>query len=210
MIADGTFPLDNIAFQIFLDVAEWFGLENTVAMWYSPNVVKFWRIGYRLFHGKFLRFMGGYKNLGQGGRELRPVDSKINFAVPNVKQLFAQKVGVDSISPGILYDLLDILKGSRLCYNLSFDGKKINAGKTKMGGDIDLFGHEDVPTLEQRKARFADEKRSIDEFQQLLENPSVYGQNFESVSSTFKMELIRNTETLCKIFFSKTKRLALK
>jgi hypothetical protein len=31
----------------------------------NHETVKFWQIGYRLFHGKFLRFMSGIRNFGQ-------------------------------------------------------------------------------------------------------------------------------------------------
>jgi hypothetical protein len=37
----------------------------TTHMRYGHETVKFWQIGYRLFHGKFLRFMSGIRNFGQ-------------------------------------------------------------------------------------------------------------------------------------------------
>jgi hypothetical protein len=55
LLASGTFPLHNICYLLFLDIVEWFSCET----------VKFWQIGYRLFHGKFLRFMSGIRNFGQ-------------------------------------------------------------------------------------------------------------------------------------------------
>ena len=48
-----------------------------------------WQIGYRLFHGKFLRFMSGIRNFGRvlDGTSERgffdPLKSKVNCAVPN-------------------------------------------------------------------------------------------------------------------------------
>jgi len=65
MLSNGTFPVDNIAFLLFLDVVKWYGKSNTLAMRYDETVCKFWRVGYKLFHGKFLRFMSGPKNKGQ-------------------------------------------------------------------------------------------------------------------------------------------------
>jgi hypothetical protein len=58
-------------------------------MRYGHETVKLWQIGYRLFHGKFLRFMSGIRNFGQvwDGTSERgffdPLKSKVNCAVPN-------------------------------------------------------------------------------------------------------------------------------
>jgi hypothetical protein len=53
------------------------------------EIVQFWQIGYRLFHGKLLRFMCGIRNFGQvldGTSEkffFDPLKCKVNCAVPN-------------------------------------------------------------------------------------------------------------------------------
>lgn len=68
------FPLNNIAYLLFLDVVRWFALEHSTSqMRYSDEVKLFWRKGLRLFHGRFLRFMSGPKNsedilLSESGR----------------------------------------------------------------------------------------------------------------------------------------------
>ena len=81
LLEEEKLPMTNIAL-LFLDVVEWFSKGNTHNMRYSPEVKQFWRIGYKLFKGKFLRFMGGLKNQGQCGKGYeRPSDSLINFAV---------------------------------------------------------------------------------------------------------------------------------
>ena len=51
MIAYDRFPMDNIAHLLFLDVIEWFSLENGAAMRYNDKVKMFWRLGWRLFRG---------------------------------------------------------------------------------------------------------------------------------------------------------------
>ena len=33
-------------------------------MWYRETTKRFWKTGYRLFHGKFVYFMGGTKRTG--------------------------------------------------------------------------------------------------------------------------------------------------
>jgi hypothetical protein len=60
LLSTDSFPLDNIAFLLVLDVIKWFDSGNTTSMRYEDPVVnKFWRIGYKMFHGKWLRFMTG-------------------------------------------------------------------------------------------------------------------------------------------------------
>jgi hypothetical protein len=93
LLASGTFPLHNICYLLFLDIVEWFSCDSTTHMRYGHETVKkkktFWQIGYRLFHGKFLRFMSGIRNFGQvldGTSEIGffdPLKSKVNCAVPN-------------------------------------------------------------------------------------------------------------------------------
>jgi hypothetical protein len=38
--------------------------SNTSKMRYNQHTLKFWQIGYRIFHGKYLCFMAGLKNFG--------------------------------------------------------------------------------------------------------------------------------------------------
>jgi hypothetical protein len=65
MLALASFPMHNIAVLLFLDVVKWHNSESTTLMRYEcPAVNKFWRIGYKMFHGKWLRFMSGPKNKG--------------------------------------------------------------------------------------------------------------------------------------------------
>ena len=64
--ANATFALDNIALLLFLDIVTWFSESNSSKMKYLyPETVQFWRIGQKLFHGRFLRFISGRKNQGQ-------------------------------------------------------------------------------------------------------------------------------------------------
>jgi hypothetical protein len=81
--------INSIAFLLFMDVCKCLSKENSSAMRYSDKVKQFWRIGYKLFNGKWLRFMGGSKRRGQvvvGNTEkgnFNPTESEINFAVPH-------------------------------------------------------------------------------------------------------------------------------
>jgi hypothetical protein len=98
LVSEKQFPMDNISFRLFLDVVHYFSIQSTTSMTYSEASKMFWRTGWKLFHGKFLRFMSGPKNQGQivdgiaHSGYLNPLESKINFAVPNVQSLQSEEV----------------------------------------------------------------------------------------------------------------------
>jgi hypothetical protein len=51
LLSTQSFPMDNIAFLLFLDVVRWYGKTSTTQMRYNDTAVnKFWRIGYKMFH----------------------------------------------------------------------------------------------------------------------------------------------------------------
>ena len=59
----GTFPLDNLSFVLFMKTVRFLSASNTLEMRYSEISKLFWKTGYRLFHAKFLNFIGGPKNI---------------------------------------------------------------------------------------------------------------------------------------------------
>ena len=62
LLAEGKFPHENICHLQFLDLIEWYSQENSTAMRYNfPETVEFWRIGYKLFKGKFFKIDGWTK-----------------------------------------------------------------------------------------------------------------------------------------------------
>ena len=94
MLSKNRFRMQNIVWLLFLDVVNFVDSGNTVAMTYNNRVtVLFWKIGYKLMHGKFLRYCGGFKNQGQvisGETEkgyYLPENASINFVVPDLKAL---------------------------------------------------------------------------------------------------------------------------
>ncbi|KAK3085168.1 hypothetical protein FSP39_025400 [Pinctada imbricata] len=133
-------------------------------MRYDEQVTKFWKIGYKLFHGKFLRFMDGPKHKGQitFGEVPRgmydPSDAKINFVVPmsKVSDLNLSVLAPNDVKPGLIKPFLEkvaLHNTDEKTYKICLDGKKINASKSGSLGDIDLFGFEKQPTLSERKDR---------------------------------------------------------
>ena len=87
MLAERKFPTDNICLKLCLDVARWYGVQNTSQMRYQAETKRLWTIGYKLFCEKCVRYTSGYKNAGQiQGSSTRgerlPSQSHINVAVP--------------------------------------------------------------------------------------------------------------------------------
>jgi len=151
MLADGTFPMDNIAFRLFMDVVRFLSLPTSAAMRYSNDVKLFWRAGYLLFKGKFLRFMGGPKHVGQMDddtidHKFDPLDARINFVVPKAKYLEPASVLKEEVKPGILKERLHSMAAHTTQAKVSFDGKKINSSLHGTDGDVNLFGCEPPPT----------------------------------------------------------------
>lgn len=83
MVAAGIFPMKNIAYLLFLDVVRWYSSETTTTMRYDDVVSRFWRTGYKLFHGRFLRFMKRNRReiIIKDSRRgcFDPAESEINF-----------------------------------------------------------------------------------------------------------------------------------
>lgn len=91
LIAIDKFPLHNISFLLLLEVARWDSLDNRTEIFYSDQCMQFWKVLYRLFHGKALRFMMGVKSAGQildkssSRGQFDPQNTNINFAIPDIK-----------------------------------------------------------------------------------------------------------------------------
>ena len=49
----------------------------------------------------------------------------------------------------------------RKCFKISIDGKKISGGFGKSLGDVDLVGHEEKPTLQERKDNLQRELNTV-------------------------------------------------
>ncbi|KAI8490370.1 hypothetical protein Bbelb_316380 [Branchiostoma belcheri] len=169
LVEAGDFPLDNICFHLWCEVVDWYGLDTSSQMKYSADTKCFWKLGWRLFGGRFLRLMSGSRGIGQvvsgeASAGLCPTRlSSINFAVPSQQILSDfQPYGnfPSTIGPGFLEEMVvlakDTLQGKSCC--LAFDGKKIAPGLTQNSGDIDLLGHEqETGSLEGRKGTLKEE-----------------------------------------------------
>ena len=162
LVSQDRFPLDNIAFLLFLDTVRFFGCENPTTMRYRSITKPFWNTDRNLFHNKFLYFMGGPRSIGQ---EEIPYDSqfsRINFAVPDTKSLNEYKRSSFDIPkrmetgclPNVLYNInVQPEDPFMLCAN----AKKVTSGVDNSGGDDDKFGFETGETHANRKERLQKE-----------------------------------------------------
>ena len=55
VVARGIFPITNIALMLFLDTVDYFNAPSAEQVRYRKETKYFWFMGFRLFHGKFLR-----------------------------------------------------------------------------------------------------------------------------------------------------------
>lgn len=141
-----------------------FYLKSISTMTYSDVTKRFWKIGYRLFHGKFLHFMGGPKyTIGDVDQRGTP---DINFAVPSLSSLSEFAVSSfdipSSIEPGVIKPVLETLSAlGPGQYMLCADGKKVTSGVDSKGGDVDMFGYEDGTPLYEKKQKLENHKTII-------------------------------------------------
>ena len=150
----GNIPMDNIVLLLLLERARFGQIKNTVGMRYRHVTKLFWSILYRLCRSTGLKFFSGSKNWGQVVSEeshksrYRGSTSKINFAVPDEKVLRNLNNKLPKIiPPGIIHKAMDMLTDEKDII-LMADGKMISKGLgDHFTGDIDLFGHEINPNL---------------------------------------------------------------
>ena len=197
LVSKGEFPVDNVAFLLFIDLVKWFSRDDARKMRYNDTTMRFFWLGKKLFGSRFIRFMSGPKNetdLLTGNFTLSPMNSRINFACPSDSVLrsynpLGYEINVDS-GPGVIQEMIDLSSEKNdedLSYVLMFDGKKI-----KRGADMDLLGFEKEP-LKERKAKFdidcgviEETIKSVKQISYLIEN----GQDVDKSSEAHLYELL--------------------
>ena len=73
-------------------------------MRYNDKVKMFWRLGWHLFCGKFLRLMGGPRVQDDADSDTMLKDANVNFIVPSLR---TKKSDSDFINPGVIIDFLN-------------------------------------------------------------------------------------------------------
>ena len=179
LVHEGNFDLKNIAVQLFWDVVRLHKIRNIHAMRFSSDVKQFWTLGLQLFHSKFIRFMGGYKSLGQFSNsnvttkeELVPEMARVNFVCPHTNQLRQEKshLGVDCSKPGMIESNIDLVAANSVnsAHKICIDGKKIAPGFGNKLGEADLYGHETSPTPKEKRECLDAEMNIIYDTNQIL------------------------------------------
>ncbi|VDI34310.1 conserved oligomeric Golgi complex subunit 8 [Mytilus galloprovincialis] len=115
LVVEKKFPLSNTSFLLWCDVVKWYNCKTTVNMRYSEQTKLFWKLGWRLFGGRFIHFMSGYKNQGDkvkhGLSTYIPKQSEINFAVPdeNILRYYDPYRVNGERESGIFEDIISVL-----------------------------------------------------------------------------------------------------
>lgn len=202
LVSESRFPMQNISFLLWLEVIRWYQQGTSTTMRYMNQTKLFWKLGWRLFGGRFIRFMGGFKNQSQivhGETErgyFNPDSSKLNFAIPSVDILreFCPYGNENSKprKPGIYTDVMgkaaEVLKDTSVC--LTFDGKKIKQGLTAKSGDIDILGFEEGLSLTDRKNELAELLNKLQALSILLSDLNELD-NVEEMHETTKNEVLQ-------------------
>ena len=157
-LSDKSFPCTNIVFVLLMERIRFQSCSNTIGMRYCGLTKKFWTIVYRLCKGVGLKFFSEEKNWGQvinkstSKSKYSPTKSKVNFAVPDEKVLRNYNCLLPKvIQPGKIESCLNLLTSKKDIIIMG-DGKMVMKGlTTNFEGDVNLFGHEKEPNLNDLK-----------------------------------------------------------
>lgn len=184
-LASKELPANNIAWKSALYRGKWATCATTTSLKYDREYSEFFAILQLLFGTSSINVLRGPCHFGQVVTEnsekgkYSPSEGKCNFAIPCPKTLAKLDTGYDKVLPcGIIQHTVDMLKD--LCkkgkqYVLSCDGKYVGEGcKGERVGDVDLWGREGPPTLDQT----LQSKKALLEEVSLLEGVKVPEQQY--------------------------------
>ena len=223
LVSNGNFSVDHIASQLFWDVIKFSQADNILGMRFTPAVKEFWAVGLALFHSKFIRYMGGFKGRGQlvwednKSKEKLTTDFKdVNFVVPhkNILKEEIQKREISCQSPGIIHSninaIADFSDVQNKNYKLCVDGKKITVGFGKNLGEVDLYGHESSPTLNEKRERLNVEcilvSNQIEKLDRMLEIGKL---KIKELNQDNKSDLLNSSLDIISVFTEHIKELRL-
>ncbi|CAG2226106.1 unnamed protein product [Mytilus edulis] len=178
LISTAKFDFKNICFLLFCDILRYWSTDSTSKMRYPfKETQQFWWLGKILFHGRFQRFMSGYKHAGQSNLTgyLNPATARINFALPSHIHINEHPIDLkipDIKGPGIFHEMIQLISSQKKnSYVLTFDGKKLAPGLTDEAGDIDLLGYGPEP-LHQQHEQYTKSKEIISKITGYLQGSS--------------------------------------
>ena len=155
-LVTGSLPVTNIAVLSALQRAKLQSLKSTSGMKFHPRYKQFFEVAYKIIKGRGIRLLSGSKHRGQCIQhrvthgKYPPKLGHINFAIPSLQVLSKSCVNLPKkIHPGIILSTFDLLNKEKQ-HVISVDGKTISQGLAgKQLGDINLWGYEGPPSLEQ-------------------------------------------------------------
>ena len=176
-------------------------------MGFTDDVKNVWTTGYQLFHSKFIRFMGGYKNKGflRQSQDKRNTlfQSTINFVCPDIKRLRDNKakIEINCSEPGLIVSSIGSLVGKegvqQKGYKICLDGNKLTIGFGKKLGEVHLYGHETAPNPPERTIILREEEQIVKNAQELLNKAEELGHTFlqnlyeNKMNECYKNDLIQ-------------------
>ena len=173
MLKEGKLSPDNLPMQLTADLAKMMKCDSTTGMRFKKKTMDFWSVFYRTCHTSGITLMSGGKNSGlvsagiNDKGQYNPSDGNFNFAVPDVKTILRHQKKLDK------YMYSGIMKGSfnlvnpKKQYVLEYDAKRIATGFGPNNvGQVNLWGYEGPPNLDEKKRQLEEELSLIDELEE--------------------------------------------
>ena len=170
LTASGTIPATQISTLLNLEMSMLHSLQSTTQMRYRADTCLFWETVLSVGGPKLLRLFASDKHFGKVNSNIcdkskyQPALGNFNFAVPDERILRKSKTFIPKeIKCGIIEDSLSLLDPNKE-YIISFDGKQTGLGLRKeCEGDVNLWGFEGPPTLEEMNLAKKNSITSIEE-----------------------------------------------
>ena len=168
MIANGQLSVVNMSVLLSMELALLLSLASTTQMRYRDETALFWEVVLSVGGPRTLRLFSSDKHVGSvnSGKceksKYVPSKGNFNFAVPDEKILRKSRTGLPKVLKcGIIEEAIPLLDPNKE-YVLSLDGKQTSPGLlNESEGDVNLWGYEGPPTLQQNLDKLGDEENVI-------------------------------------------------
>ena len=160
MIANGQLSVANMAVLLCMELGLLFSLASTTQMRYREDTSLFWEVVLSVGGPRTLRLFSSDKHQGRVNSgecersKYHPQKGSFNFAVPDEKLLRKSKTGLPKcVKCGIIQESIGLVDKEKE-YVLALDGKQASPGLLNdTEGDVNLWGYEGPPTLEESLER---------------------------------------------------------
>ena len=160
MIANGQLSVANMAVLLCMELGLLFSLASTTQMRYREDTSLFWEVVLSVGGPRTLRLFSSDKHQGtvNSGEceksKYNPLKGTFNFAVPDEKLLRKSKTGLlKCVKCGIIQESISLVDKAKE-YVLGLDGKQASLGLLNdTEGDVNLWGYEGPPTLDENLER---------------------------------------------------------